>query len=168
MRSFNAVIAVPALIDDSRAPQIYDTVPFAYWYNRVIHRRDQPNRTAMPAAYHVIIADDDGAIRALIARVVVRTYPLVTISAVPDGLDALVIYQQRGADLVISNHEMPVLSGLSLIKRLRVLSATLPIIMVSAHQSVEPQARALGVTDFLLKPFHLAQLIALLTSVLPP
>jgi CheY-like chemotaxis protein len=122
----------------------------------------------MPAAYHVIIADDDPAIRALITRVVVRTYPRATISAVSDGLDALLLYQQNGADLVITNQEMPTLSGLSLIERLRVLSATLPIIMVSAHQHIEPRARAVGVTHFLLKPFLLTQLVQLLVSVLPP
>lgn len=122
----------------------------------------------MPAAYHVVIADDDAAIRALIARVVARTYDSVAISAVPDGLDALLIYQQRGADLVITNQEMPILSGLSLIERLRVLSATVPIIMVSAHPSVEPRARAVGVTYFLLKPFLVTQLVHVLTSVLPP
>ena len=121
----------------------------------------------MSAAYHIVIADDDAAIRSLIARVVARTYDRVTISAVPDGLDALLIYQQGGADLVITNHQMPVLSGLSLIERLRVLSATLPIIMVSAHPSVEPRARAVGVTHFLLKPFPITQLVQLLISVLP-
>src|SRR4029078_7304883 len=98
-----------------------------------------------------IIADDDAAIRSLIARVVARTYDRAMISAVSDGLDALLIYQHRAADLVITNQEMPILSGLSLIERLRVLSVTLPIIMVSAHPSVEPQARAVGVTHFLLK-----------------
>lgn len=122
----------------------------------------------MSAAYHIIIADDDAAIRSLIARVVARTYDRVMISAVPDGLDALSIYQQHGADLVITNHTMPVLSGLSLIERLRVLSPTLPIIMVSAHQNVEPRARAVGVTHFLLKPFHIALLVQILTAVLPP
>ena len=122
----------------------------------------------MPAAYHVIIADDDAAIRSLLARVVARTYDPVAISAVSDGLDALLIYQQNGADLVITNQEMPVLSGLSLIERLRVLSPTLPIIMVSAYQSIEPLARAAGVTHFLLKPFHVAQLVQLLTGALPP
>src|SRR5215213_2019438 len=122
----------------------------------------------MPAAYHVIIADDDAAIRSLLARVVARTYDPVTISAVPDGLDALLTYQQNGADLVITNQEMPVLSGLSLIERLRVLSATLPILMVSAHPSVEARARAVGVTHFLLKPFRIEALVQLLTSVLPP
>jgi CheY-like chemotaxis protein len=122
----------------------------------------------MPAAYHIIIADDDVAIRSLIVRVVVHTYPRAMTSAVSDGLDALLIYQQHGADLVITNHEMPVLSGLSLTERLRVLSATLPIIMISANPSIEPLARAIGVTAFLVKPFLITQLVQILTSVLSP
>jgi CheY-like chemotaxis protein len=122
----------------------------------------------MAAVYHIIIADDDAAIRSLIVRVVVHTYPRAMTSAVSDGLDALLIYQQHGADLVITNHEMPVLSGLSLIERLRVLSATLPIIMISAHPSVEPLAQAVGVTAFLAKPFLIAQFVQILTSVLAP
>jgi two-component system, response regulator YesN len=122
----------------------------------------------MSAPYHVIIADDDAAVRSLLTRIVARVYDRVMISAVPDGLDALLIYQQRGADLVITNQEMPSLSGLILIQRLRLLSATLPIIMVSAHPSVEPQARAVGVTHFLLKPFLMTQLVQILISILPP
>jgi len=122
----------------------------------------------MSAAYHVIIADDDAVIRALLARVVAHTYPTVTITVVPDGLDALVAYQQYGADLVITNFDMPVLSGLSLIERLRAISDTLPIIMVSANPLIEPQARALGVTHFVVKPFTIMQLAQLLTRVLSP
>jgi len=122
----------------------------------------------MPASCHVIIADDDTTIRSLIVRVIARSYPSATISAVDDGLDALSIYQQRGADLVITNHDMPVMSGLILIQRLRLLSTTLPIIMVSAHPTAEPLARAAGVTHFLLKPFLVADLVRLVTSVLPP
>src|SRR5262245_30261147 len=98
---------------------------FCLWYNRSCYASHSPcwgQAIRMRAAYHVIIADDDAAIRSLIARIVARTYDPVTISEVPDGLDALLIYQQQGADLVITNQEMPALSGLSLIERLRVLN----------------------------------------------
>jgi CheY-like chemotaxis protein len=122
----------------------------------------------MPAAYHVIIADDDAAVRSIVARVVTRTYAAVTISAVSDGFEAFNIYTQRGADLVITNYDMPVLSGLSLIERLRLLSATLPILMLSANPAIESLARARGVSEFLTKPFTIAQLVYLLTRVLPP
>jgi len=123
----------------------------------------------MLPTYHILIADDDASVRALIARIVARAYPSVTISSVPDGLDALQIYDQRGADLLITNNEMPVLSGLSLIEHMRVLrQATLPIVMVSADTSIEPRAVALGVTRFVAKPFQPVQLAQVLTALLPP
>jgi two-component system response regulator YesN len=122
----------------------------------------------MPAAYHVIIADDDAPVRALLARVVAHTFPAVTITVVPDGLDALVAFQQYGADLVITNYDMPVLSGLSLIERLRTNSAKLPIIMVSANPQIEAQARAVGATHFVVKPFSVVKLAQLLMNELSP
>src|SRR3712207_3950138 len=66
-----------------------------------------PPGWAMSPPYHVIVADDDDGVRAFIARVVVRTYPAVTLSAVRDGLDALLLFDQRGADLLITNNDMP-------------------------------------------------------------
>ncbi len=123
----------------------------------------------MLSTFHVIIADDDDAIRGLIARVVARTYATVTISAVTNGLDALRIYDQSSADLLITNQDMPGISGLGLVEALRVgRLATLPIVMVSADLKIEPRALALGVTRFVAKPFTLTQLAQVLTSLLPP
>jgi CheY-like chemotaxis protein len=123
----------------------------------------------MALSRHVIIAEDDAGIQAIIARVVVRTYPMVSVSALANGLDALLLYDQRGADLLITNHDMPGLSGLSLVEMLRVLrKATLPIIMVSADSSLQQRAFALGMNEFLVKPFTLEQLVQALTRLLPP
>jgi CheY-like chemotaxis protein len=122
----------------------------------------------MSSTLYVIIADDDDSIRGLIARVVARTYPAVTMSVVTNGLDALLIYDQQGADLLITNNDMPGLRGLSLVEALRVLrSASLPILMISADRTIEERALALGVNLFLVKPFTLAQLAAALTKLLP-
>jgi CheY-like chemotaxis protein len=123
----------------------------------------------MPPTYHIIIADDNDGVRAVIARVVVRSYPSVHISATRDGQDALDLYDQRGADLLITNNDMPRLSGLQLIEALRVhRQATLPIVMVSADATIAPRAHALGVTRFVAKPFTLGQLAQVLRSLLPP
>jgi CheY-like chemotaxis protein len=123
----------------------------------------------MPSTPHVIIADDDDGVRGLIARVVARTYAAVTISAVTNGLDALRIYDQRSADLLITNHDMPGMGGLGLVEALRVVrQATLPIVMVSADLRIQSRALALGVTRFVAKPFTLTQLAQVLTSLLPP
>lgn len=119
--------------------------------------------------YHVLVADDDDAIRSLLARVLVHTYPTVTVWAVKDGKEALDIYDQQQLDMVISNYNMPRLDGLSLLATLRQSrQATLPILMTSAYTTIESQARSLGVTAFLVKPFSISQLTALLKMLLPP
>jgi len=119
--------------------------------------------------YHVLVADDDDSIRSLLARILVHTYPSVTVWAVKDGREALDIYDQQQLDLLISNYHMPRLDGLALLQTLRQSrQSTLPILMTSAHVTIEPQARALGVTAFLVKPFSIAQLTALLKARLPP
>jgi CheY-like chemotaxis protein len=118
--------------------------------------------------YHVLVADDDDAIRSLLARVLVHTYPAVTVWAVKDGKEALDIYDQQQPDLLICNYNMPRLDGLALLATLRQSrQATLPILMISASISIQPQARSLGVTDFLVKPFSIPQLTAILTALLP-
>lgn len=122
----------------------------------------------MPTSYHVIIADDDDTIRSVIARAVVRTYPSVTISAMRDGLEALHVYDQQGADLVITNSDMPNLNGLGLIMELRARQTTAPILMVSADPAIKQQVLALGISGFLEKPFLLPQLLQTLVGLLAP
>ena len=119
--------------------------------------------------YHVLVADDDDAIRSLLARILVRTYPTMTVWAVKDGRDALEIYDHQQLDLLITDYDMPRLDGLALLATLRhSRQATLPILLVSANTTIAPQAHALGVSAFLTKPFSIPQLTAIITTLLPP
>lgn len=118
-------------------------------------------------AYHIIIADDTDSIRGIVARVVARMYPAVRISAVTDGQDALDIFQSEGADLLITNNDMPRLDGITLVQRMRAISATLPIIMISGNANLAPTAMAAGVTRFVSKPFTVGQLTQVLAQLLP-
>lgn len=118
--------------------------------------------------HHIIIADDDDAVRSILTRIVARTYPSARISAFADGKEALDIFDAEGADLVITNYQMGQMDGLTLIRLLRQRDATVPIVMVSGHPSTEPQALALGVSAFVTKPIELATFVPVLTSLLPP
>jgi CheY-like chemotaxis protein len=118
-------------------------------------------------SYHIIIADDSDTVRGLVARVVAHTYPAVRISAVADGQAALDIFQQEGADLLITNNDMPRLGGIALAQQVRASGATLPIVMLSGNAAVAPAAQAAGVTSFVSKPFTIEQLTHVLTQLLP-
>lgn len=122
----------------------------------------------MSHPYHVLIADDTDAVRALLARIVAKTYPIATISTVADGAQALLIYNQRGADLLITNAHMPGLDGPGLIRALRAQQASLPILMLSSDTAMAAVAMQAGANSFLLKPFMLQQLQQTLRALLPP
>ncbi len=65
-----------------------------------------------------------------------------------------------GVDVVISDLFMPQLSGIELIKRLKVHDPSLPIILATANQSVDTAIEAIdaGAYDFVVKPIHFVQL----------
>ena len=117
---------------------------------------------------HVIIADDEPAVRGLLARVVARTFPAVTISAVADGQAALDVFRRHGADLILTNQAMPYVDGLALIRVVRAHNPAVPIVMVSATAATEPAARAVGASAFVLKPFTVAELAQVLRALLTP
>ncbi|MFO7168620.1 MAG: response regulator [Chloroflexota bacterium] len=118
-------------------------------------------------SYHIIIVDDQSGVRGVLARVVARTYPAVTITALGNGQEALQVFDQYGCDLLITNYRMPGLTGIELIREVRARTSTLPIVMVSADRSIEPLALAAGATRFVEKPFTIPELAQVLRSLLP-
>ncbi len=115
---------------------------------------------------HVLIVDDEDAIRSLLARIVARTYPTVHVSLANDGVDALRAFDYDPADLVLTNYDMPRMNGLALVQAIRTRSASVPIIMISADPTIA--AAASGVTAFIAKPFRPRDIQQALVALLPP
>jgi DNA-binding response OmpR family regulator len=105
-------------------------------------------------APHVIIADDDDAIRALLARIVPRVLPGARLSLVRDGDEALRCYEAYGADLLISDYLMPRRNGVELLHALRVRGVTVPVVLVSALTSLSSQLHQENGVCFVAKPFQ--------------
>jgi two-component system capsular synthesis sensor histidine kinase RcsC len=122
----------------------------------------------MPSAPHVLIAEDHAAVRELVTTIVARTYPTCTITAVANGAEALAVFQERSADLLITDYAMPIMTGLALIQTLRAQQATLPIVVVSMDTSIAKAVVQAGANRFLPKPFSLPELQQILIDLLPP
>jgi CheY-like chemotaxis protein len=122
----------------------------------------------MPSAPHVLIAEDHAAVRELMTTIVARTYPTGTITAVANGAEALVVYAARGADLLITDYAMPIMTGLALIQTLRAQQTTIPILVVSMDTSIAEAVVHAGANRFLAKPFSLPELQQVLIDLLPP
>lgn len=103
---------------------------------------------------HVLVADDSSTMRKIILRSL-QAVGVTSASEAADGLEAVSLFQNERFDLVITDWNMPNKSGLEVIREIRAISATIPIIMVTteAEKSRVMDAIQAGVSDYLVKPF---------------
>jgi DNA-binding NtrC family response regulator len=89
----------------------------------------------------------------------VRRYaPQAEVTAVINGAVALEILRERGCDLLISDHRMPVMTGVELLQAVRKSQPALPVVIISADTTAETAAAEAGVTAFFYKPPTIAQI----------
>lgn len=118
--------------------------------------------TANPA--RILVADDSRAIRENIAEIL-STLDNVTVTSVENGAQALKEACSGEYSLLVSDIEMPVMSGIQLLRVLRsqFYSGTeLPVIMLTQLDQAEQKARAFadGANDYVTKPVERMELIA--------
>lgn len=101
----------------------------------------------------VLIADDDKAMRTLLAHALGPLGVEETTEAT-DGDDALALFQQDKFDLVLLDWDMPGKTGLEVLRAIRSQPSDVPVIIVTAKRSRESvlEAAEAGVTDYLIKP----------------
>lgn len=85
-----------------------------------------------------------------------------------DGEDALEKYNTNSIDLIITDINMPKMTGLELSKEIRKQDSEIPIIILSAHNedSFFMESIRYGVNGYLLKPIEVEQFMNLLTSII--
>lgn len=115
----------------------------------------------------ILIVDDFSSIRSLI-KVVVNTLRPSEVVEAGDGAIALAKLKQQPFDLVITDWNMPNMSGLQLLEAIRgdeVLKA-IPVILLTAETTKENigDAVRLGVNGYIAKPFTPEKLLAALKA----
>ena len=106
----------------------------------------------------ILCADDDPALRRCFAMALARAGYAVT--TVADGLQAWESLQADPCDLLITDNEMPGLSGIELAVKVRLARLTLPLIVAASDVSffTEPHTQWLRIAALLQKPFGLREL----------
>lgn len=110
----------------------------------------------------ILLVEDEPDISEIAATVLENAGYQVTVA--PDGLDGLEIARREKPGLIITDFQMPRLSGLEMIERLRASGYGNPIILTTA--SLEEQLpRRPGYDAFLAKPYRLQALIELVETL---
>jgi PAS domain S-box-containing protein len=128
-----------------------------------IVRADAPvaRTTQREKAARVLLADDNGDLRAYVARILAPHHDVV---AVRNGVEALEALRSGPFDLVVSDVMMPEMDGIELVRAIRSDPevATLPFIMLSARAGDGAAIEGLrhGADDYLVKPFSSEELLA--------
>ena len=102
----------------------------------------------------VMIVDDSGTMRT-IQRRCLEKLGVTNIIEAPNGQVALDLFDQTTIDIVLTDWNMPVMDGLTLLKEIRSRNKEVPVIMLTtlACKANVVSALAAGVSDYLIKPF---------------
>lgn len=116
----------------------------------------------------ILAVDDSGSLRQMVAfSLQAAGYSVV--QAV-DGQDGLNKAKEKTVDLVLTDQNMPVMDGLTLIENLRGLATykQVPILMLTTESSDEMKAKgkAAGANGWLVKPFDPKRLIEVVQKVI--
>jgi CheY-like chemotaxis protein len=116
---------------------------------------------------HIMIVEEEESLRKLFKIIIKNISPNYTVSTASNGKRALQAYKKSGADLIISNYKMPVMSGPDFVRTLRARGVTLPIVMSSADPGAEVECYEAGATLFVQKLDLMRGLPNILSRLLP-
>ena len=114
----------------------------------------------------ILVVDEDSDLRRLYTEALVR--PGYQVDAADDGAAALKALRGNNYNLLITEHDLPTLTGVELVRTLRAARMALPVIMAAARLPIHELARnpSLQPVAVLPKPFYLSQLLETVKVVL--
>lgn len=117
-------------------------------------------------AYRVLVVDDDPDV-ALYTRTVLERRGGCIVRAIGDARLARQIVAEFRPDVVVTDIEMPGMTGLELLALLRADQPELPVVVMTAHVSVDYAVSALRsqADEFLTKPVNSADLVSIVTRL---
>src|SRR5215813_3258133 len=112
----------------------------------------------------VLVVDDEPAIREVLEMILQEWGYEVRLAS--DGMEAKETVESFDPDIVISDVVMPQLSGLDLLRALKAGNPARPVILVTAHASIDLAVESMkqGAQDFVTKPMDYPKLRAILKA----
>ena len=85
-----------------------------------------------------------------------------------DAESGLKILNREKIDLIVTDLKLPGMNGLEFLQAIKRTDAALPVVIMTAHGSVETavEAMKMGASDYVLKPFSLAEMVVVVRKEL--
>lgn len=114
----------------------------------------------------ILIVEDEQALRETLATQLRAADFNVDVAA--DGEEGLYAGKEYPLDLAIIDLGLPKLSGIELIRQLRAMNKSFPILILTARDRWQDKVEGLqsGADDYLAKPFHVQELLARVQALL--
>ncbi len=115
----------------------------------------------------ILLVEDDATLRAALAETLrLAEYEVVTAA---DGRSALEALHAGTFSAVVTDYQMRPMDGFALLTAIREIRPHLPVLLITAHGSIEHAVRCMleGASDYLVKPFAAAALLDRLRQLTP-
>ncbi len=123
----------------------------------------------MDLSIKILIVDDFATMRRILKNIL-KQLGFSNVTEADDGTTALDLLKASSFDLVISDWNMPKMTGLDLLKQIRSMPETknLPFLMVTAEAQKQNVIEAVqaGVSNYVVKPFTADQISEKLKKIL--
>jgi heavy metal response regulator len=114
----------------------------------------------------ILVVEDEKKVASFLKKGLEEEY--YAVDCAYDGEEALFMVEANEYDLVLLDIMLPKIDGLEVLKGVRDKGLTVPVLMLTAKDSVEDVVRGLdaGGDDYLTKPFAFAELLARVRALL--
>ncbi|MBN2081737.1 response regulator [bacterium] len=111
-------------------------------------------------AKSILIVDDEEIIRNVLRRKLEQTTSYKVFTA-DDGVVALDMFKEQPVDLVISDLLMKEMNGIELLRNLKSIEPSIPVIIITGYGTLDDAIEAihLGAEDFIKKPFDINEVL---------
>lgn len=116
----------------------------------------------------VLYVEDDETARVMIAHVMAKEFPNVTLIVSENGLEGLNEFMKHAPDLIITDVRMPLMDGITMAKKIREINKGTRIIVTTADSDINRilEAIDIGISHYVLKPINNSKLISAIRSCL--
>lgn len=113
----------------------------------------------------MLLVEDDADARALISRVIRRKYPGLKLWIADNGRAGLDLFRSHGADVVLTDINMPQLDGMAMAREIRQVAVDTAIIAITARGNPDTSGENGTVMDhYLGKPLVYQKLFTVLDA----